>query len=438
MKRERAFVRRDEGQAVVLTALLFFALLFFVGLAMDAGRLYSAKRSMQEAADAAAWAGAVVLYLEQPGTPLAQQQSDAIAAARADATRNGFTDGVDNTTVTVNAPPSAGSAYAGNNQYIEVIIQQQVRTPLVPAQATLNWVRSQGVAGSGGQRTGNHALLTLKASGTCVHFVSGSDIMVNTTPPYTGDVAINCSGSAPSPIKGKGAPEPDAGPGQVKSPLGTNVVGIACPTCVVGPLNNLQPVHADPYAGTRKPTASGGNLPKSCASPNLPPGYYADLDAPSCAWHLTGGVYIVRGGTITLEDFDIDETVGSPGVLIFMTTGNYAGGPGGPGCGKLSIEGTANLTVKSMTTGYYAGMAFFMDPACGSEEIELHTIGSFNFVGTFYAPTAELNIDWSSGSDKNCYCQLVVDSVKYLVDKNLTIFYDPSRSARPITPALVE
>src|SRR5207253_1565106 len=82
----RRFFGRDDGesgQAVVLFAIMMLALLFAVGLAIDAGQLYSAKRAQQEAADAAAFAGAVVLY--QQGTV-----DQAVAAARTDALTNGY------------------------------------------------------------------------------------------------------------------------------------------------------------------------------------------------------------------------------------------------------------------------------------------------------------------------------------------------------------
>ena len=102
MTRLRAFFGPTEegGQMIVMVAIVFMALLFTVGLAVDAGQLFSAKRSQQEAADAAAFAGAVIIY--QNGTT-----AQAISAAVADATKNGFTDGVNNTTVTVNAPPTS-------------------------------------------------------------------------------------------------------------------------------------------------------------------------------------------------------------------------------------------------------------------------------------------------------------------------------------------
>src|SRR5207245_534242 len=84
-KQFRRFFGRDEeeGQALILFAILMLALLFAVGLAIDAGQLYTAKRTEQEAADAAAFAGAVVIYQSvAPCDPACQ--STAIAAARTD------------------------------------------------------------------------------------------------------------------------------------------------------------------------------------------------------------------------------------------------------------------------------------------------------------------------------------------------------------------
>ena len=140
---------RDGGQAIVMIAIVFMALMFAVGLAIDAGQLFAAKRTQQEAADAGAFAGAIVLY--QGGTVL-----QATAAAIADATRNGFTDGVNGATVMVNGSnvatsnaPSSGP-YAGESpvKHVEVIIVKQVKTTLVPAEAAFNPVRARGVAGA--------------------------------------------------------------------------------------------------------------------------------------------------------------------------------------------------------------------------------------------------------------------------------------------------
>ena len=48
----------EAGQAIVMIAIVFMGLLFVVGLAIDSGQLFAAKRTQQEAADAAAFAGA--------------------------------------------------------------------------------------------------------------------------------------------------------------------------------------------------------------------------------------------------------------------------------------------------------------------------------------------------------------------------------------------
>src|SRR5260221_5472870 len=76
----------EGGQAIILIAISFLALLMAVGLAIDAGQLFVARRTIQEAADAASYAGAVLRY--QAGSVPAAR-----LAAVADAKRNGFTDG---------------------------------------------------------------------------------------------------------------------------------------------------------------------------------------------------------------------------------------------------------------------------------------------------------------------------------------------------------
>ena len=84
-------MRREGGYAMVLTALLLVPLLGFAGFAVDVGAWYSRASSLQRAADAAALAGVVW----QPDFSAAE------SAARAEAARNGFTNGVDGITVVV-------------------------------------------------------------------------------------------------------------------------------------------------------------------------------------------------------------------------------------------------------------------------------------------------------------------------------------------------
>jgi len=82
---------RDRGYAAILTALMLVPLMGFAGFAVDIGAWYSQASSLQRAADAASLAGVVW----QPNF------SSAESAARAEATRNGFTHGVGGITVSV-------------------------------------------------------------------------------------------------------------------------------------------------------------------------------------------------------------------------------------------------------------------------------------------------------------------------------------------------
>lgn len=58
------FRKTENGQAIVILALVMVVLLVFAALAIDAGNVYTEKREAQNAADAAAMAGARQLVLE--------------------------------------------------------------------------------------------------------------------------------------------------------------------------------------------------------------------------------------------------------------------------------------------------------------------------------------------------------------------------------------
>src|SRR5579883_1885538 len=100
----------DRTGAIAVTAgLMSTALLGLTGLSVDAGNWYLTRRAMQSAADAAAVGGALEL---SDGS----SSSQVIAAAKADAARNGFTDGQAGATVT--------PTIAANQQSVTVSISQ--------------------------------------------------------------------------------------------------------------------------------------------------------------------------------------------------------------------------------------------------------------------------------------------------------------------------
>src|SRR5215467_12286597 len=107
-------LKDESGQALIITVLCMSCLFGFAALAADVGVLLKEERLVQAAADSAAVAGALEVNYHPAGIS---------SAAQAAATQNGFTDGSNGATVTVNSPPLNGPHVGGAN-YVEVIVSQ--------------------------------------------------------------------------------------------------------------------------------------------------------------------------------------------------------------------------------------------------------------------------------------------------------------------------
>src|SRR4029077_4420095 len=91
--------KKEAGQALVFGVLVLgIVLMGFTGLGIDIGYLRYEKRLQQSAADNAALAGAAEIAYAV----------DVTTAGKHGSSLNGFTDGVDNVTVTINHPPHSG------------------------------------------------------------------------------------------------------------------------------------------------------------------------------------------------------------------------------------------------------------------------------------------------------------------------------------------
>src|SRR5664279_1890656 len=92
---------RTKGFVGITSALVITVMLAFTGLAFDVGYLEWSRMGIQGAADAAAMGALRELELGN--------SSNIPLAGLNDASLNGFTNGVGNTTVTINNPPLSGS-----------------------------------------------------------------------------------------------------------------------------------------------------------------------------------------------------------------------------------------------------------------------------------------------------------------------------------------
>jgi hypothetical protein len=99
MRRHDPARRGERGQILIMFVLALFVIVGVLGLVLDGGAAYAQRRAEQGVADLAAMAGGNA-FLNFPGD-YATKNAAADAAARSIATQNGYTHGVNGTTVDV-------------------------------------------------------------------------------------------------------------------------------------------------------------------------------------------------------------------------------------------------------------------------------------------------------------------------------------------------
>ena len=112
----------ESGQTILIVAVALVVLILAAGLAVDMGYLRYQRRLAQTAADSAAIAGAGQIVACNAGSVMCQSVQ---TEAQTNSSYNGFTDGTDQTTVTISNPPADGP-HAGDNNYVEAFIARSV------------------------------------------------------------------------------------------------------------------------------------------------------------------------------------------------------------------------------------------------------------------------------------------------------------------------
>ena len=432
----------EAGQAIVMVAIVFMALLFAVGLAVDAGQLFAAKRAQQEAADAAAFAGAVVLY--QGGTVL-----QATAAAIADATTNGYTDGISSTTVTVNGSATASSngptsgAYATESpvMHVEVIIIRQVKTTLVPAEAAFNPVRARGVAGSESLNNG-YPIMALGTSCSTAGITVSANENIHV---YGGGIVSNsCSTSAVSGFSSSqdlqicATPPATCTPNTYTLSVTGGTSGNSFPAGIS--VLTAQTAVADPFAGYPKPDGHSYNgvntLPTNPAqisgTTTWPEGIYTG----TLSGNLCHGIYILQGGGFNGVNIDtnvahVDANTNTPcdgKVVVYNTMSAWPATTGT--CSSL----TGNSVLSPMTTGTYAYLGIYQDPACAAS-LTVGGSNSISVAGTIYMPSGTISLSGNPATINGG--QLIAQTIS-VQNGNLNVYYVPGLTASPKLPRLSE
>ncbi len=161
-------IRHERGQALVATTCLIVALIGFAALATDIGYMYSVRRHMQSAADAASLAAANQAYL-------GGDNASAIDAADDVASLNGFTSTNSTINVTSTTTPPAGAPSGAT--YYTVQITQNVPTFFLKVLGYNTMTISTQAAEAGAVPDGGVVAGT-SASGSGVTVDSGASVTV--------------------------------------------------------------------------------------------------------------------------------------------------------------------------------------------------------------------------------------------------------------------
>jgi len=415
----RRNLRRETGSILLLGTLTVFVVTAFAGLALDAGYMYFHKRRMQTAADAGAYGAALELLRGNTGTTT--------AAARNDTALNGFTNGSNGVTVTVNSPPASGSK-TGNADFVEVIITHPQDTWFM---RVLNFdsitVKARAVAGLGStgngcvyalnqdtsnQNNGFFANGTTNSTFTCGVFSNanfrtvGGACVVTPSVSYTGsytnsDTSGNCG---PQNI-GQGVP--------IVDPVGDKYSIPSHSTCT-----------ATNFKVTNGTTVT------------IPPGTYCGGISISGSVEnvvFSAGEFILVDGGLSVSG---SVNVTGSGVTFFntYTTANKYG--------AISINGSGTVNLAAPTSGVDAALLFYQDPSVAWSSSNTSTVtGGSNSVynGILYFPTTDLSYAGNSSTTSggtDGYTTLIGYNVKIAGTAQVNANYSTLGGSNPLQNAL--
>ena len=425
-------VRSPRGQVLVIFALALFTLILIAALAFDAGQMILEKRDQQNGADAAALAGARYL-INEPGY--------ADQGARAIATANGFTNGVDNTTVQVFIPPDTG-IFRNVPGFVEVVISNRRPSVFGRIIGVTGWnVSARAVAANQQGLDLPFSMLALHPSDCKALQVSGTGF-VNSN----GSIQVNsdCSGNAMD-VGGSGIVTVTADGATCNAVGGINEHGGGDLNCVESensyaipdplrsrpappvppypqPIEKVLPTPKNPPAGCPgSGSPATATSPKTCAfngsydgtSWRFFPGYYpGGIKAGKAILHLEPGIYYIGGGGFEVTNGGVNSVgpglVAPPhggGVLIYNTEAYafhdecIAGTAPVQACiGPIHLAGgSSSVNLLPLNDGSaWDGMVIFQDRNL-SGEIRINGGDSnMEVAGTIYAPLGEVTVNGSS------------------------------------------
>ncbi len=370
-----ALAASASGQVMVLVCVSIVAIMGMIAVVADFSFMQHQKNMMQTAADSAAMAGAEEL-----------NYGDLVAAGKADAASNGYTNGVGSVTVAMNNPPSTGPNVS-NSAYVEAIVTKPEPTYFLRVLGVNTMTVSARAVAYEGNGPNCIYVLNPSASGALsangnITLQSGCGLLVDSSSSTGMSLVGNVSITAPSigVVGGYSA--------------GGNVSLTPTPKTGVIPASDPLAYVAEPTVGSCAHTnfSLTGNNGSSSSPYQLYAGTYCGgiTVHGNAVLNFNAGTYVLAGGGMTLN---ANTTITGTGVTFYNTTGTG-------GYGAISLSGGAQSNLSAPTSGPLAGILFFQDRSIPSTDAGSTITGnsSSTFDGAIYFATTTLSFNGNSSS----------------------------------------
>jgi Putative Flp pilus-assembly TadE/G-like len=363
--------KREAGHVLPLVALCLSVLMGFGGMAVDVGYWEYAQREQQSATDAAALGGAQQL-LYSASCP---DSTNATAAAKSDAAKNGYTDGSNNVTVAVENPPATGT-FSGTSCAVRVhITKKKIAT-------FFTRLFGFGTAGNPNAMTETtEATAEVLADGSgCVFMLgTGDNTNFNGSTVQASKCSIELNGSAN--FNGATVDAKSIGEANYAGSNNGGTFSGATPAPMLPAADPCPEIAGCAAIAKNPPSTSPCNGSYTAGSGVLAPGCYNNLNLHGATVSLTpSGTFVFAGSA----NFNGASITGN-GVTIYIPAGASA-----PNFNKVN-----SLTLTPPTSGSYAGVSYYQDPS-NSSGVNFNG-SSTNIAGLIYAPAASMNYNGSQG-----------------------------------------
>jgi Flp pilus assembly protein TadG len=395
------FAGERAGATTVIIALTFTALVGFAALGSEVATWYSIRRTMQGAADSAAFSAATAKW---NGASTAAYTSEAQSVTG----NYGFVDGSNGAVVTINNPPASG-AYAADSNAVEVIIARP--QPLQLARMFL----------SGSPTLQARAVATKNPNGSgCVLALDRSDITDlfdngNTTI-NLGSCNLYVDSPSSSALQLKGQATINADAAFISGNYTTS--GQASLNTTNGTFTGAQPAN-DPYADVPIPSYSttcdsshtNYSVSGSDKSVSLAPGVFCGGLSVSggASVTLSPGTYIMNGGNFSISG---NSSISGTGGVTIILTGS------GSDYATASISGGSTVNITAPTSGPLAGLAIFQDrnapqPNNGNAPNSFTGGTTQNITGVIYTPNQGVTFNGGTSTGGARCTQLVALTITF-------------------------